>query len=907
MNNIEIYVNKIKIDIFSEGINLRLNNVIFDPSKLTTTQAEYSFTFNLPITQTNANVFNYANVAEKRSKFSGRYESEVYANNIKIFQGILKISSIEDNMFKCNLYGNKVNTIETIFGETMMNEIDWKVPFEGMDTINAINADLSTKYFFPMVAYSLFQKVPYMSSESGYRQYSHKYTIDETNRFYYNTFIPSLNLVELLKKCCELKGYTLQGDILADKLLNEIYLSNYIASEQDPTYNLGNPTMGLTSFDFDFNNYNSSTARYNENYIDFLLTYPIPYPSRQVDYENYTSVFAYSLIDNSTLTNITNTSKLLVDGGIQIPSDGWYEITLDATFGVADTQGTMSDVYQCTDMTRSSANGQYERKYETVTIDYSLFNMPTEIQLLRYNTSDSSVESISHDLIFRGEYPNEYEPTMQKRQAVRSEASATSRASNGRPSINRTSTSITYTNITSTTEGEIVTTAVDPYNNPNFICGLASSSYARSIGYLKNGYSWNYADGGTSSALYNCQGYYYLDDGEYVQSNVNSNILTNASTTMTVNERQTSGQCKMIVKLNKNDMLIPFMQQRAYYDEDGNERIYNIYANGSLKIRAVAPPEVGTDKLSYGMESLFDYNLNLGNFLNNEQKISDFINNVIKAFNLNSFQNGNNIIINKNDIFNENTVPINIDNKTNTKYATFQAINMPRSIEVKYKIDTEEEGFYRSVEDNTTEEQMQSNNWKDYGDYGYEKVELTTNDDTTEQSISLNFSYNYIRPFTVKYTDNEDVIDLAVIGKTVWWINGLDYEGSSKYDGRGLTQRMWFRLTPTTVQIPLSSNYDEDVEYYNITSVSNEMVIDGIGYKLNYKNENNSLLRKYFNLNINGQSDEVEIELYLTPMEYKALSNGASIKFNDDIFQVIEISGFDPSSENPTKLKMFKS
>lgn len=129
-HTLEIYVNGIPIDLFDDGVNLRINKVINDPTKINTTQAEYSFTFNLPVTDANAKAFNYAHVSSKNNKFSGRYNCEVYADNINIFTGTIKVTSVEEGQFKCNLYQAKINTVETIFGDSLMNEINWKVPFK---------------------------------------------------------------------------------------------------------------------------------------------------------------------------------------------------------------------------------------------------------------------------------------------------------------------------------------------------------------------------------------------------------------------------------------------------------------------------------------------------------------------------------------------------------------------------------------------------------------------------------------------------------------------------------------------------------------------------------------------------------------------------------------------------------
>lgn len=912
-HTLEIIVNGVPIDLYEEGVNLRMNRVINDPTKISTTQAEYSFTFDLPITQTNSKAFNYANVSAKSNKFSGRYNCEVYADGMLIFSGTLKVASIEDNSFKCNLYQSKISTLENIFGESTMNEISWKVPFKGTSTINEVNADESTKYFFPLVAYGLFNKLPQVSSSSGYRKYTDKYQIDDTNIFYFNSYIPSLNLVELLKKCCELKGYELQGDILSDKLLNDIYLSNYIEDGQDPLYNYGDSDMGELSFEVSFKNYNEND-RFLKYYIDASLAHPIPYPSALRDYQNYTSVFAYNLLDEnlSTVSNVVNTSKLLIDGGIQIPADGWYEITLNANFGVPTTQGSLTDVYQCTGFERSSARGDAPRVYENVTIDYSLSNMPVEIQLLRYNADDGDVESLSHDLIYKGEYPNEYTLDGTKRAAQRTSSTSTSsdrtasRGGASRPAPNRTASAYTYTNVTSTTEGQSVTTAVDPYNNPNFICGLSQSNWSRSTAYIKNGYSWNYDDKTQNNALYNCNGYYcytgITEGSGYLQTTVNQNTLVGASNEqIIVNGRFSKGVCRIIVKLNKNDILVPFIQNRAYYDEDGNDKVYKIEADMSFKLRAVAPSDVSSDKLTYGMDSLFDKNLNLGNFNNNKQKISEFFNDVQKAFNLSFQQDGTSIILNKNKIPSRLSVPVDIDDKVNTNDAIFNEIEFPSSMVVKWAIDTEEEGFYRSVEANATEEQMQSNDWKNYGDYGYQKVNISNADDAKEAAQTLGFSYNWNQPFYVTQNNQSATVSVPVIGKTEWWIEGLDYEGYSKYDGRGLKQRFWFRGSQTGVEL-----LTNETDYYDITTATNyKLYDDGVIY-LNYNNAVNSLLYKYFNVDANSRSDEAEVEVYLTPMEYKLISQGASVHFDDDIYIVNEVQGYDPTGTNPTKLILMK-
>ena len=926
-HTLEIIVNGVPIDLYEDGVNLRINKIVQDPTKIQTTQAEYSFTFNLPITPTNSKAFNYANISSKSNKFSGRFNCEVYADNISIFNGTIKVTEVSENSFKCNLFKSKINTIESIFGDSKMNEINWKVPFKGTSTINQINADESTKYYFPLVAYSLFNKLPDIQTQSGNRRYTDKYLIDNTNRFYFNSFVPSLNLVELLKRCCELKGYQLQGDIISDPILNDIFLSNYIGDGQDPLYNYGDTDMGEVDLSVSWKNYNG-TLYDTTNMIEYPLGFVPPTRVWPASYDNYNTAFVWNTLQSaySTVTVNKNNSKMYVNGGIQIPADGWYEITLDANIGIPTTQGDIT-AEQCIYYVPGGSavvNGQEitweeNRKFGNLIMNSSLTtvegkhssffdNFPVEVQICKYDADDGEASNINHNIIFFGQYPNETDDILSLNQ-------------DGSIRFGRYSNAIAPINGLPIIDANSSAVAIDPYNNPDFICGLSQSTYGRNYAYIKDGYSWHsdYQDTSNNS-LYNMNGYYFVytdlsasnifqSQSGYTQTDVNQNSLIGTTTRYAPEPlgRRTKGQLQMIVRLNKNDMLVPFAQTRGYYISTGSSEssvsTSNVYyqadADIRIKVRAVAPQITSGKKLSYNMNSLFDKDLNLGNFNNNQQKISDFFNDVQKAFNLSFQQDGNVIVLNKNKLDKRLTAPVDIDDKVNTSDAEFIAIDFPRSIEVKYKIDTEEEGFYRSVEDNTTEEQMQSNNWKDYGDYGYSKVNVSQADDATDLNQSLNFSYNWYQDFYVTQQGQSATVSLPIIGKTEWWIEGFKYEEMAKYDGRGMTQRMWFRGSQTGINV--LTNGGEQVD---ITTCTNYKMYGNNVVYLNYKNGVNTLLGKYFNIYVNSASDQVDIEVYLTPMEYKLISAGSSVHFDDNIYKVIEINGYDPSGENPTKLSL---
>ena len=235
-HKVNLVVNNQIVELENEkSLNLRMNNILYDPTKISSTQAEYSFSFDIPITPKNTRIFDFANILSKVNKFTKLYEAVVYGDGNEIFRGQLKITSIDDSKFKCNLVSVKVNKIEDIFGDSTMNQISWYVPYEGIDTIDSVNKDMTTDYYFPLVCYGVFQKKPRATYGNEYNAYTSKYLFDKYNLWYAETFTPSVKLTELIKKMFEQKGYNVTGDIFEDDIAKDIYLSTHLADKQIPT------------------------------------------------------------------------------------------------------------------------------------------------------------------------------------------------------------------------------------------------------------------------------------------------------------------------------------------------------------------------------------------------------------------------------------------------------------------------------------------------------------------------------------------------------------------------------------------------------------------------------------------------------------------------------------------------
>lgn len=156
---LDILVNGQRVDILDRSsINLRMNNVIYNPTEINNTQAEYSFSFNLPTTPNNNKIFDYANVLSKINKFQNTYDCEVYSDEVLIFSGSLRIQSIKKGFYNVNLVNIKINTVDEIFGDMKLNELDWKIPFIGIGSINTHNANANSKVIFPLVSYGVFRR-----------------------------------------------------------------------------------------------------------------------------------------------------------------------------------------------------------------------------------------------------------------------------------------------------------------------------------------------------------------------------------------------------------------------------------------------------------------------------------------------------------------------------------------------------------------------------------------------------------------------------------------------------------------------------------------------------------------------------------------------------------------------------
>ena len=921
-STLDIIVNGQMVDILDRSsINLRINSVIYNPTEIKSKQAEYSFSFNLPTTPNNNRIFDYANELSKLNKFKNIYNCEVYVDGDLIFNGSLRISSIKKGFYNVNLVSIKINTLEDIFGDMTMNEIDWKIPFESVGSINTYNADLDSEVFFPLVSYGVFQKSPSSSNFSDIENYTSKFVFDKSNRWYYETFNPSMSLLGIVRRAFEQKGYKVEGNIFEDDIVNKLYTSINIANDQKPTYNIGNPNFGALSISCQFSNYvnkNTGDARV-EDYLEHNLSFPYVKCSDNNYVWDKVDIYDLWASKNSKIT-VPNKQYLFDENSncIVVPADGLYKIRISVN-GTLPTQ----TVNVSERIKNLSGEDIIRKRY--INNDFNN-DMPIEIQLVRNTNTCELIHGIQQEewwqttngsLINRSTwytaYPHENlygstQPTTSN--ALYGGYHTTGDGyfipNNGLPN-GIVVDQYEFFQGFMPKEGELL--AFDPWVNPYFIAGV--STYGPGIGsfpsgkgtpsVIKNGYSWNSSTSDKNGSRYNCE-YWQLSykpiGYEWKANTHNKNrLLDSPDNTVTVNGQQFTGTVNAIVKLNKND-IVSLKALARHWSIDNSSARFKFDCNVTVEMQAYSPNSIESmdyNGRGWNSPTEFDVDLQLGNFLNKGVQVKNFIDNFIKEFNLSYINEGNVVYLNKQQLdIDKPKYAINIDDRVNINDFETEMIDYPSSLEVKYKIDTEEWGFETTV----PADKLNDSNWKDYGDYGSSKIEIDDRNDNTGEELSLTTSYCWYDEFRMLDDNGTEIakFNIPVISKYSYMIDGYSYQESMKVDGKGLPMRYWFRNPPTRTSVLVNK-----VPIY-ITTTTNEL--DGI--ELSYKNKDGSLLRRFFNLHPNLSSNYVKIKCYLTAKEYQQLKMGANVIYNSDTYIVSEIGGFDAMGINTCELTLIK-
>ena len=487
------------------------------------------------------------------------------------------------------------------------------------------------------------------------------------------------------------------------------------------------------------------------------------------------------------------------------------------------------------------------------------------------------------------------------------------------------------------------TLAFDTSVNKDFICGFCSSGPYLYNSVIRNGKSWSSTCSDTAKSRYDGEGYYGIKlvsgdtsiqnpDGTYrrgsgrkreaVLTSYGENTLPNSTMSINKNGNTITSHIQCIVELKKNDYLQLKLVQRKFENQDETDydesdrnsaNAYrkqgkfqddaNVSIQGSCSFECFSMNDIGisNEYFDWDNESRFPKLLNISNFLTNDEKMSDFINNFIKEFNLSYQQNGKDIILNKQFIDFKTKNAVDLTDRVSSDEVEMEQIEFPSEMSVQYTINEDERGFYISAERNATDAQIQSNDWKEYADRGYDIIKIMEDEWADESKVQTKTSYCWYEDFNIKMDEQDSTISIPIIAKDEWMIDGYNDAEMMKQDGYGLNRRYWFPSDLTSSYVFLQN---DDTRPVYIIKCSNDYDNVDLSYKVLDNKE--TLLTRYFNMFYDADTNYISFECYLTTEEYLDIKNGSNIIIDDDVYIPIEIKGYDVRGANKTEIKAIK-
>lgn len=946
MTNIELYINNTLCDINNpESLGVRLNRVLINPSELNTKDAQYSYSITIPSTPQNDAIFGYANIEETKNKFNRFFNSQLYVDSVKIFDGQFKLSEIDtEGNYKGNLVVPAPKTIKEIFGEKKMNEVgEWLIDVNEKNAISGKEKEVSFPQFisnmnlkeeadciFPLVLYGLLPKQPKIDA-NGDKIYTGKTLWDDQVRLGVADFPPSINCLKAIQKIFESmkddndRPVNVSGSAFADERLKGLYMSYQNPVDYEQPWNwgqLGRMHLRGTWTNIDNDNYRIPTTSLESRFF-----------RTQGDYDHVTvNLFQaknsqIEIVEDGgnniiqTLAQSENVNqKAVASTHVVIPVSGFYKVKLSANLHIR----------------RGNERGRSNKDYGT---RFAYFNnegggnlfpdIRYELKLLRSrDDSDFNLENQVIDGVF-------FQKNQKRPQDTVGVFGDEYPDYKGFPKYETFPKYFPQ-------PGEIQ--FIDLSQNRHFVCGLhwGINAELKDRGYnpvdinpdkikswvmaAKSGMSWDYEIDDVNYSAINAPASYWAYDlirtnpGEdiheehigYIRNGHFKVDLTNSPENRCdiVDEQTGNGEVNMIVWLEKGEKL-------SVVDVVDLGRFNSYKKNAYIKHEVsfdlqIEPYRTNQDWVKVDLEGtgtgamdweddrkegLFPKStIDLIKFLPSEQKVDEWLDNFCKAFNLQLTQPAPykfelNVKQQK-QIASAGSV-VDLDGKASIVKRSNQPLDLPSAYQLGFKINKEEEGY---------EDYPNQNN----GDYDDGGGRLDTGSiGGKELTQSSTFSYNWFKPIEYGW----DILLLPIIAHKEIWENPrnpIDYEEMMPKLYTHYTQRFWYRSDIYDAgNVWNNGKENEKSDSLVLSMVSNRMR-GGRTLLLNYHNKPNTILTTYFNVIVGADSNYTEVECYLTPDEYERLDGSCYAKLNGDLYFIASVEGYDPIGRNSTKLKLIR-
>lgn len=331
------------------------------------------------------------------------------------------------------------------------------------------------------------------------------------------------------------------------------------------------------------------------------------------------------------------------------------------------------------------------------------------------------------------------------------------------------------------------------------------------------------------------------------------------------------------------------------------------------------------DPIRQGNEATQSKLTNMNTFLPNI-KCNDFLNSFLKTFNCRLSRVDDTTysldFMGKDDIF---TNTVSIDRHCHNKDAVFKRINLPSSINYKFKVDMNEEGYVHG-DDSPYQGQHQwlFNQPNHTGELLIENYNNTSGSEKKNESL---WSYTWTK--TIKLPDGT-LIPAPVICDSKLWGESYTYDSVQREKlETNKTMRLFYiynkqRLLGADSVIP-ELNYIRitgehkfrlliadkfhwiygKFDNHNYYGERADSFIDYDNRRLNTLNGNRKTITdNFFSFSLNGKQYEVTVSCILPTYLYWEINKGSRVLFDDSLWKVKSIEGFDVSEQEPCELTL---
>ncbi|NDV96567.1 hypothetical protein D0T84_16830 [Dysgonomonas sp. 521] len=877
--NIELYIKNRLCDIDSpESLGIRLKRQFINPAELSVKDAQMSYEISLPATPNNNEIFSHVNVEEVKGKFRIYEDARLYVDGILILNGKFRLSEITPDSYKGNLGVPAPLTVKDIFGETMMNQAGkWEIGFEGAPTITAFNKDEYDKKKYGEIAPCIFPFALYglLNKTSSQGASTDKDVFDSSVRFRFEDIPPSVNCLRMLEQIFENAKYKLTGSAFDDERLKQLYVSYMNPNDFAMKWNTGKMELSGKWTNYDDKKRQVENRAYRDDTEEGKLQTINLFNAINT---KVTPSSTYNIGGNIT-TNDNNVTTFT------IPNKGLYKIILRAKVSLSKGSETVYYI--------NGNSGPFVMEPDSPDKNNHFHSSRFELKLMR--NFDGSLENIRFDNVFFNDNQRE----------------------------NAEEVGTAYPK-----PGE--THFIDPKQNPDILCGFAWGKKPGLGSYInpteergqyiynnpmaiKGGKSW---DGEIEDRAYSASvnsGYLERTAGNgWKETNRFKVEIDNAPPSRTdidANIKDADGEIAQVVWMEAGEKLslIEISDMGLRIDMKYGDTQYGWLRHTVDFYLSVEPFMQEADWLTmrddgasekpmnWDDDSTFEQgNINLVEFMPQQVKINDWIDNFCKAFNLNMIHTGGvnfELNVKNKELVSGLSHIIDLDRRAGISRRRNESLKLPYVYELGFTIDTSEQGYYESMKDNEKKEKIVNS-----GDDGGGKF-YTGSYETNKLSHTSDFSYNWLK--TIKIEESGKELKIPVITEHEIWEKMPDYDEMKEKKYYEMPQRFWYK---TETFDSIMNNGDN----VTLACVGNEYTDNRkTRIVLNYKDEPDTITKNYFLLLADNNNDYTIIDCCLTSEEYRNLGKSL-VKLNGDLYNIAEIDGYDPLGKNKCALKLIR-